>query len=191
VSDQENLPAQRTTPDEVEHLGMILSRCGQLVTGQDLLRRGGRYRLVDRTLLMKEVLRLVEVFVEDRVRQAKSHMRGLLERREGDAREEGRMRVLVSLAELGDLVDSIVESIANETGTAATKALDKRLDRIFRSYGFDRTETVGKAFDPALHEAIDERSEEGVAAGTILEELNRGYRKGEYVLRVARVVVAS
>ena len=170
---------------------MILSRCGQLVTGQDLLRRGGRYRLVDRTLLMKEVLRLVEVFVEDRVRQAKSHMRGLLERREGDAREEGRMRVLVSLAELGDLVDSIVESIANETGTAATKALDKRLDRIFRSYGFDRTETVGKAFDPALHEAIDERSEEGVAAGTILEELNRGYRKGEYVLRVARVIVAS
>ena len=187
----EDLPTQRTTADEVHHLGQLLTHCGKRMTGQELLRRGGRYRLVDRTLLMKEMLRLVEVFVDDRVRQAETQIASLVERREDEAREEGRMRVLVSLADLGDLVDSIVQSLASESDSAATKALDKRLDRIFRSYGFERTPTVGMPFNPVFHEAIDEQSSEDADSGIVLEELGRGYHQEDFVLRVARVIVAT
>jgi len=140
---------------------------------------------------MKEMLRLVEVFVEDRLRQAESHLNGILRRREAEACEDGRMRVLVSLAELGDLVDSIVESLQGEAGPTALKALDKRLDRIFRSYGYERIVTIGSVFDPTIHEAIDEERREGVPPGIIVRELSRGYRKGNFALRIARVVVSS
>lgn len=190
MTDGGNIPAQRTTPEEVLDLEAVLSECGHPMTGEDLVRRGGRYRLVDRTRLMKEVLRLVEVFVDDRVRQAESQLRGLLDKREEEAREEGRMRVLVSLVELADLVDSIVGSIDGGSGASAAKALDKRLDRVFRSYGFDRVSTVGQEFDPAIHEALEERADAEVPSSVIVEELSRGYRRGSYVLRVARVIVA-
>lgn len=187
----EFLPAQRTSTEEVRCLGEVLARCGRSMTGRELADRGGRYRLVDRTLLMKEILRLVEVFVDDRVRQAETQLGNLVERREEDAREDGRMRVLVSLAELGDLVDSIVTSLADKQGTAEARALDRRLDRVFRSYGFDRIKTVGERFDSALHEAIDERPMDGEPAGTVIEELSRGYKKRDFVLRIARVIVSS
>ncbi|CAN8288730.1 unnamed protein product [Cochlearia groenlandica] len=51
--------------------------------------------------------------------------------------------------------------------------------------------TVGKPFDPLLHEAISrEESEEGVKAGVIIEELNRGFLLEERVLRPAKVKVS-
>lgn len=191
MTDSEYLPAHHTSPEEVQHLDALLSQCGKRVTGRELARSGRSYRVVNRTLLMKEMLRLVEVFVEDRLRQAESHLSGILRRREAEACEDGRMRVLVSLAELGDLVDSVIESLQGEAGPTAAKALDKRLDRVFRSYGYERIVTVGSVFDPTIHEALDEEPEEGVPPGIIVRELGRGYRKESFVLRVARVVVSS
>jgi molecular chaperone GrpE len=51
--------------------------------------------------------------------------------------------------------------------------------------------TVGQPFDPALHEALLEvPAAEGVAPGSVAQEVLRGYRRGERALRAARVIVA-
>jgi len=50
---------------------------------------------------------------------------------------------------------------------------------------------VGERFDPLLHEAISTRQADGIASGTVLETLERGYRVDEQVIRPARVVVAG
>jgi len=50
---------------------------------------------------------------------------------------------------------------------------------------------VGERFDPAEHEAIATGQAEGVASGTVLETLERGYRVDAQVIRPARVVVSG
>lgn len=49
----------------------------------------------------------------------------------------------------------------------------------------------GEPFDPQFHEAVAQQSVEGAAPGTVVEVYQRGYRRGESVLRPARVVVAG
>jgi len=52
--------------------------------------------------------------------------------------------------------------------------------------------TVGAPFDPHVHEAVavvPGTAEQG-AESVVVEEVRRGYRQGERVLRPARVVVA-
>ncbi len=136
-------------------------------------------------------MQLVDSFVVERIRQAERELARILEEREFAAQDEGRHRVLVSLAELADLVDAIVQKAGGTEVSTAARALDRRIDRVFKSFGFERIDTVGSLFNSAIHEAIDERADDGVTPGTILEEVARGYRQECFVLRVARVIVAE
>lgn len=191
MSDRRLRQVHRTSVEEVQVLDDAISSVGRRLTGDELAERGGTYRLVNRKDLLLRVLKTVEVFVEDRVRQTEDQLRGFLQEREKEATEEGKMRVLASLADIADLVDSLVINLGGKDAPSGAVALDKRMDRVFKSYSFERISTVGTQFDPALHEMLDGRTEEGMAPGTIIEEISRGYHREGYVLRVARVVVAE
>jgi len=66
----------------------------------------------------------------------------------------------------------------------------KQYGDTLKQHGVEEIETVGREFDPALHEAaLEEESEE--APGTIIREVSAGYRMGDRVVQVARVVVAK
>ncbi len=52
-------------------------------------------------------------------------------------------------------------------------------------------DSLGKTFDPHLHEAIEMVETDEKPDGTIVEELIKGYKCGERVLRPARVKVAK
>ena len=49
----------------------------------------------------------------------------------------------------------------------------------------------GAAFDPAVHQAMMQQPSDDVPAGCILQELQKGYRLGERVLRPTQVIVSS
>ena len=51
--------------------------------------------------------------------------------------------------------------------------------------------SVGKKFDPHLHEAVDVVETNDVAKDVIVEEVVKGYRRGKKILRVASVKVAT
>jgi molecular chaperone GrpE len=57
--------------------------------------------------------------------------------------------------------------------------------------GIEPESPKGQRFDPHRHEAIAQQPVEGVEAGTIVEVFSAGYRKGDDVLRAAKVVVAA
>lgn len=58
--------------------------------------------------------------------------------------------------------------------------------------GVERIEAEGQPFDEHLHEALmSQPAPEGTAPGTVLHEIQRGYRLGDRVLRHAKVVVAA
>jgi molecular chaperone GrpE len=49
----------------------------------------------------------------------------------------------------------------------------------------------GTPFDPNVHEGMAQGPHPEVAAGCIIEEISRGYRMGERVVRASKVVVSA
>lgn len=47
----------------------------------------------------------------------------------------------------------------------------------------------GEPFDPELHEAMAMRESEDHESGTVIEVFEKGYREGDRILRVAKVIV--
>jgi molecular chaperone GrpE len=59
-----------------------------------------------------------------------------------------------------------------------------------RREGLEPIPSVGQAFDPHLHEALLQAHSETYEPGVVCEEIERGYRLGERVLRHAKVIVS-
>ena len=49
----------------------------------------------------------------------------------------------------------------------------------------------GQAFDPNLHDAVMHVEDESVGASTVVEELRKGYRRADRVIRHSVVKVAN
>ena len=70
------------------------------------------------------------------------------------------------------------------------KLIEAQFQKVLSDAGITPIETVGKPFDPALHEAILQEEKADVPEGTILEEFERGFMLNDRVLRAARVKVS-
>jgi molecular chaperone GrpE len=67
----------------------------------------------------------------------------------------------------------------------------KQMEEALKSLNVQTVETVGTEFDPRVHEAIEMVEKEDVPDHQVLEEVRRGYRIKERLLRPAMVRVAS
>lgn len=72
---------------------------------------------------------------------------------------------------------------------AGFKILYSHLMETLKKYGVEEIETVGKEFDPNLHEALMTNKDETKADEIILECLLKGYTLKGKVIRAAKVVV--
>ncbi|MEP7211973.1 MAG: nucleotide exchange factor GrpE [Acidobacteriota bacterium] len=69
--------------------------------------------------------------------------------------------------------------------------VNQQIYDVFERMGLTQIPTVGTTFDPHLHEAVATEINNGLAPNTISEELLRGYRIGEKVLRHSMVKVSQ
>ena len=58
-------------------------------------------------------------------------------------------------------------------------------------YGLAEIEAMGQPFDPNLHEALAEVASPEHEPGTVMEEMEKGYKLNDKVVRPARVVVSK
>ena len=65
----------------------------------------------------------------------------------------------------------------------------KQLQQLLRQHGVDSDEIVGKPFNPHQHEALSQGHDLAQPDHTVLTVLQRGYRRGDKVVRPAKVVV--
>ena len=63
--------------------------------------------------------------------------------------------------------------------------------QILTQYGMHEYHSVGKAFDPHLHEAVEMVATTEYPPGVVIEEFVRGYKIGDRPVRAARVQVAK
>lgn len=66
----------------------------------------------------------------------------------------------------------------------------KQLSGVLEGLGVQTIETVGRPFDPHVHEAIATEESGEFEPDTVIEEVARGYRLGDKLLRAAMVKVA-
>ncbi len=57
--------------------------------------------------------------------------------------------------------------------------------------GLEEVDATGKPFDPNLHEAVSQQESDTVAEGHVLQQLRKGYKLRERLLRPATVIVAK
>lgn len=69
--------------------------------------------------------------------------------------------------------------------------VNQQLNEILSEMGVQPVQTVGKAFDPNYHDAVATEETNNFPPNTITEELLRGYRIGDRLIRAAMVRVAS
>jgi len=102
------------------------------------------------------------------------------------------------LRDLLPIIDNLERALAAaRDGTDAKTILDgvqmtvRALLDFLRAQGVTPVESVGQAFDPARHEAVDHVASDAHPPNTVVDEFHRGYQIGERILRPARVSVAK
>lgn len=115
-------------------------------------------------------------------------------REQTDAENKVRENVLRDMLEV---IDNLERASAAWTGTPDPQGVQQGVMlvlRMFHSklerYDVKPLEAKGQPFDPRLHDAISQVPSGEVPPGTVLSELQKGYKIGERLLRPASVVVA-
>ena len=102
------------------------------------------------------------------------------------------------LSELLPVIDSfqmgLSAAINEDPYSIISKGMEmvqKQLEEFFSSQGAVAISSVGKEFDPNLHEAISQESSDEVPNGHIITEIRKGYTLNDRLLRAANVIVSK
>lgn len=110
----------------------------------------------------------------------------------GLAGEDLIRKVLAVADDFDRAIEARPQSIAHDPWFEGIAAIDRKLRQLLESEGVTAIDAAaGKPFDPREHEAIANVPGTGRAEGEIVEEVRRGYRLRDRVIRPALVAVAA
>ncbi len=126
-------------------------------------------------------------FQNFRRRTAEERMRDL-----GLAGEDLIRKVLNVADDFDRAIEARPSKIAGDAWFEGIAAIDRKLRQLLESEGVTTIDAAsGSPFDPRQHEAIANVPGTGRAEGEIVEEVRRGYRLRDKVIRPALVAVAT
>lgn len=112
-----------------------------------------------------------------------------------DAEVSAREELLKEILPVFDNLERAAQHAENATDVQGLADGIKMVMRIFvdtlAKLDIHKIESVGKPFDPAVHEAIQHMASTEHPPGTVAAEVQPGYRMGERLMRPAMVVVAK
>lgn len=93
-------------------------------------------------------------------------------------------------------IDNIERALAQKGESEEFKSLHKGVEMVYESLlhslkdnGLEVIEALDQPFDPNLHQAVMQDSDSSKESGIVLEELQKGYKLKERVLRASMVKV--
>lgn len=69
--------------------------------------------------------------------------------------------------------------------------IHSQLKNVLTEAGLEEVNATGKPFDPNFHEAVSQQESAEVAEGNVLQQLRKGYKFRDRLLRPATVIVAK
>jgi molecular chaperone GrpE len=108
----------------------------------------------------------------------------------GERAKSGLVRELLPVV---DNLERALESAGEEEQHLAdgVRLVHSELIAVLERNGVEQFDPRGETFDPAVHEALSTRSEDGSEPGVVLDVVEKGYKSNGAVLRPARVVVSG
>ncbi|WML32322.1 nucleotide exchange factor GrpE [Neobacillus sp. OS1-32] len=111
-----------------------------------------------------------------------------------EASEKYRAQSIVT--DLLSVLDNFERALQIEVDNEQTKSLLQGMDMIYRGLldalkkeGVEPIEAIGKEFDPHMHHAVMQGSDENYGPGVVIEEFQKGYVLKDRVIRPSMVKV--
>jgi len=100
-------------------------------------------------------------------------------------------KFILGLLDIMDDLDRFLNFVENEISpfVDGIRVVHQKLLKLFESEGVRPFDSVGKPFDPTIHEAVATQPAGDRTEGIIVQEFRRGYKWNDELLRSARVVV--
>jgi molecular chaperone GrpE len=142
--------------------------------------------------------------LKDRLLRALAEMENLRRRSEREATDArlygiaGFARDVLGVADnMRRALDSVGADLRERADEGVKSLIDgvdlteRELLKVMEKHGIKRIDPQGEKFDPNFHQAVYEVPDSSVAAGTVVQVMQAGYKLGERVLRPAMVGIAK
>jgi molecular chaperone GrpE len=107
---------------------------------------------------------------------------------------EGLLQKLIPVLDNFDMALASAQNGAPEVTSSLRTGIGmiyQQLRTALAEAGLEEVEAAGKPFDPNLHEAVSQQETAQAPEGQVVQQLRKGYRLRERLLRPASVVVAK
>jgi molecular chaperone GrpE len=118
-------------------------------------------------------------------------------REKQDAIRYANEALLEKLVPVLDNFDAALSAVQTDsTGTAQSmqtgvNMIFQQLKKVLTESGLEEVDATGQKFDPNLHEAVSQQETADVPEGNVVQQLRKGYKLRDRLLRPATVVVAK
>lgn len=136
--------------------------------------------------------------LQDRILRLQAELENFRKRARREYDDAQRYREIDLLRDLLPILDNVLRAIEAADKTEDIQSLRDgfrmtahQIEKILMNHGCTAIETDGAAFDPGVHDAIQQMAVPGAAEGTVVATASRGYRLHDRVVRPAQVVVAK
>lgn len=83
------------------------------------------------------------------------------------------------------------EDVTLESLLKGHELIHNQMVTLLTKYEIEPIEAVGKPFDPQLHDAMFQVESEEYPEGIVAQELNKGYKQGDRIIRHSKVAVSK
>ena len=107
---------------------------------------------------------------------------------------EGLLQKLLPVLENLDMALAATQAARPEDGQSlqsGVNMISQQLKNVLMEAGLEELDALGKPFDPNLHEALMQKETPDVPEGQVVQQLRKGYKFRDRLLRPAGVVVAK
>ena len=115
------------------------------------------------------------------------------QREKEDVRQFANQGLLEKLLPVLDNFEMAITAVkeADPSIKDGVQMIYDQLFAVLKGSGMEPIDAMGEAFDPNLHEALSQEETADVNEGTVVQQVQRGYKLNERLVRPARVVVAK
>ncbi len=111
-----------------------------------------------------------------------------------DARRNGQEEVLLAVVGLYDVLEHAENSFETATDVENLKEglrlVKQQVEKFLSEKGVTPIKCLGEKLDPQIHEALHQEENDGMEEGIITDEVQKGYKFMDRILRPAKVTVS-
>lgn len=102
--------------------------------------------------------------------------------------------IMTTVLPVIDNLEKALESCSAEDKTGIVDGVGmvlKQLRDILKAHGITEIEALGQRFNPELHEAVAHVQDDNCGENVVVEEMRKGYKAGDRIIRHSMVKVAN